>query len=206
RCFAHIMNLAAKAVISAVTAMIFTCISESMDITRDPVATVRALVCAIRGSSLRQHSFSSVLKTLDKKVLQLILDVDIWWSSTDIMIKCAIQLWEIGGYILIVDFADLCRHQLSDEEWKALNIIHQILAIPHAFQQKLSADKTPTLSLAIPSFQHMIQIWQNMKVTFPQAASAHDEGLAKLETYREQTDVVPAYTLATSRLKQQAPW
>ncbi|KAK0466052.1 uncharacterized protein EV420DRAFT_1261279, partial [Desarmillaria tabescens] len=64
--------------------------------------------------------------------------------------------------------------------------------VPHAFQQKLSADKTLTLSLAIPSFQCMIQIWQNMKETFPPAASALDDGLAKLETYCEQLDVVPA--------------
>ncbi|KAK0430452.1 hypothetical protein EV421DRAFT_282334 [Armillaria borealis] len=94
---------------------------------------------------------------LDKKVLQLILDVDIRWSSTDIMIERAIQLWEgIEVFLSKRDFADLRRHQLSDEEWKALDIIHQILAIPHAFQQKLSADKTPTLSLAIPSFRRSI--------------------------------------------------
>ncbi|KAK0231707.1 hypothetical protein EDD85DRAFT_775538 [Armillaria nabsnona] len=91
---------------------------------------------------------------LDKKVLQLVLDVDIRWSSTDIMIERAIELREgIELFLNKRDFADLRKHKLSEDEWKALEIIHQILVVPHAFQQKLSADKTPTLSLAIPSFQ-----------------------------------------------------
>ncbi len=44
----------------------------------------------------------------------------------------------------------------------------------------------------------MIQLWQGLKITFPDAAPALDEGLEKLATYRECLDVVPAYTLATS--------
>ncbi|PBL01513.1 hypothetical protein ARMGADRAFT_1025206 [Armillaria gallica] len=43
RCFAYIMNLAAKVVISAVTALNTVLLEESMNITQDPVATVRAL-------------------------------------------------------------------------------------------------------------------------------------------------------------------
>ncbi len=84
---------------------------------------------------------------LDKKVLQLVLDIDIRWSSTDIMIERAIELCEVT-YILFDpiinilichqgielfldkrDFADLHKHKLSEDEWKALEIIHQILAV-----------------------------------------------------------------------------
>ncbi len=75
---------------------------------------------------------------LDKKVLQLILDIDIWWSSTDIMIEQAIELHEVMYilfhpiiHILICyqgielflnkqDFADLRKHKLSEDGWKAL--------------------------------------------------------------------------------------
>ncbi len=115
------------------------------------------------------------------------------------------------------DFVELCKHQLSDDEWKALDIIHQNLAVnfiavnycpslnyclqvPHAFQQKLSADKTPTLALAIPSFQRMMQLWEDLKIKFPEASPAIQDGLEKLKTYQNCTEVVPAYTLATSRL------
>ncbi|KAK0435974.1 hypothetical protein EV421DRAFT_1716278, partial [Armillaria borealis] len=94
-----------------------------------------------------------VLKSLEVKVLQLFLDVDVRWSSTDIMIEWAILLRKgIEKFLENEDFVELRKHQLSDDEWKALDIIHQILAVPHTFQQKLSADKTPTLTLAIPSF------------------------------------------------------
>ncbi len=44
----------------------------------------------------------------------------------------------------------------------------------------------------------MIQLWQGLKITFPDAAPALDEGLEKLATYQECLDVVPAYPLATS--------
>ncbi len=44
----------------------------------------------------------------------------------------------------------------------------------------------------------MIQLWQGLKITFPDAVPALDEGLEKLVTYREHLDVVLAYTLATS--------
>lgn len=70
---------------------------------------------------------------------------------------------------------ELHKHQLSDDEWKVLDIIHQILAVnfiavnyclspnyclqvPHAFQQKLSANKIPTLALEIPSFQRIVGV------------------------------------------------
>ncbi len=84
---------------------------------------------------------------LDKKVLQLVLDIDIRWSSTDIMIEWAIELRKVT-YILFYpiihilicyqgielflnkqDFADLHKHKISEDKWKALEIIHQILAV-----------------------------------------------------------------------------
>ncbi len=72
---------------------------------------------------------------LDKKVLQLVLDIDIRWSSTDIMIERAIELREViyilfdpiinilichQGIELFLDkrdFADLRKHKLSEDEW-----------------------------------------------------------------------------------------
>ncbi|KAK0184545.1 hypothetical protein F5146DRAFT_938653, partial [Armillaria mellea] len=201
RCFAHIVNLACKEVISAVTALDAVLFSEYLDIVRDPISAIRALVRAIRVSSLWRHSFACVLKSLNVKVLQLLSDVDVCWPSTDIMIEWAILLHEgIEKFLENEDFAELRKHQLSDDEWKALDIIHQILAVPHAFQQKLSVDKTPTLSLAIPSFRRMIQLWEDLEIKFPNTSPAVQDGINKLKTYQDRTEVVPAYTLATSRL------
>ncbi|KAK0186795.1 hypothetical protein F5146DRAFT_1004859 [Armillaria mellea] len=138
QCFAHIVNLACKEVISVVMALDAVLFSEHLDIVQDPISATRALVRVIHISSLWWYSFACVLKLLNVKVLQLLLDVDVCWSSTDIMIEQAILLHEV----------------------------------PHAFQQKLSADKTPTLSLAIPSFQKMIQLWKDLKIKFPDTSPA----------------------------------
>ncbi|KAK0458856.1 uncharacterized protein EV420DRAFT_1479526 [Desarmillaria tabescens] len=88
-CFAHIINLACKEVISAVTALNGVLFSdfvlENLDIERDPIAATRALIRV------------GIEKFLDKQ-----------------------------------DFAELRQYKLSDDEWKALHIIHQILVFPDA--------------------------------------------------------------------------
>ncbi|KAK0209772.1 hypothetical protein IW262DRAFT_1302046 [Armillaria fumosa] len=43
----------------------------------------------------------------------------------------------------------------------------------------------------------MMQLWENLEIKFPEAMPAIQDGLKKLKTYRDRTEVVPAYTLAT---------
>ncbi|KAF7328296.1 Dimer-Tnp-hAT domain-containing protein [Mycena sanguinolenta] len=164
RCFPHIVNLACKAVLSAITDMDFAATGADdfvpnraeprtfLDaIARDPIATVRTTVRVIRASSLRRQYFSEVLKALQKKDLQLLRDVDTRWSSTLIMIDRAILLREaIDRFLSDVQFKDLHKYKLNDKEWEALEVFRRILAVPHAFQQLLSAEKTPTLGDALP--------------------------------------------------------
>lgn len=75
--------------------------------------------------------------------------------------------------------------------------------IPHAFQQKLSAEKTPTLAYAIPSFEAMILQWSEMKLALAnegcdELCALIDVSIQKLEDYQEWTDMSPAYVLAMS--------
>ncbi|KAJ6603666.1 hypothetical protein B0H10DRAFT_1740496, partial [Mycena sp. CBHHK59/15] len=90
RCFPHIVNLACKVVLGAITDMDFAA-SGPADFTfldaiaPDPVATVWTSVRVIHASSLRHQYFSEVLKALQMKDLQLLRDVDMRWSSTLIM-------------------------------------------------------------------------------------------------------------------------
>ncbi|PBK80725.1 hypothetical protein ARMGADRAFT_1039876 [Armillaria gallica] len=155
-----------------ITALNTVLLSEHLDIIQDLIVATRALICA------------GIEKFLENK-----------------------------------NFVELHKHQLSDDEWKVFDIIHQILT-------KLSADKTPTLALAIPSFQRIMgvrvnyyriimqtimgmimriiimgiiiidyveaytvrakvimKLWKNLKIKFPKAAPAIQNGLEKLETY-----------------------
>ena len=104
RCFPHIVNLACKAVLASIT--------EHRDVFSDsnPIANVRALVNAvclfivwklrdvvysffqIRSSSLWCQYFNEIVKTMHQKELQLLHDVDTCWSSTLLMIECALEL------------------------------------------------------------------------------------------------------------------
>src|SRR5262245_28416962 len=78
-------------------------------------------------------------------------------------------------------------------------IIDIRLQVPHAFQQRLSAETTPTLCDAIPAFEAMKRVWNEQKVQMPNTAPIIDAGLQKLEEYRERADLVPAFVLAMGK-------
>lgn len=71
--------------------------------------------------------------------------------------------------------------------------------MPHAFQQRLSAEATPTLCEALPAFESMKRVWTTQKDEMPEVASIIDAGLDKLEEYRERADLVPAFVLAMGK-------
>ncbi|KAJ6571336.1 ribonuclease H-like domain-containing protein, partial [Mycena capillaripes] len=129
--------------------------------------------------------------------LQLLRDVDTRWSSTLIMIDRAILLREaIDKFLSDPQFRDLHKYKLGDKEWEALEAFKRILAVPHAFQQRLSTEKTPTLGDALPAFEAMIKAWQAQQVKYHETAHIVQQGIDKLELYRERVEHVPAYILS----------
>lgn len=72
--------------------------------------------------------------------------------------------------------------------------------VPHAFQQKLSAEKTPTLGNALPAFEAMISKWEAMQIAKPEVAEIIEQGLDKLGSYQERVEQVPAYVLAMRKV------
>ena len=84
-------------------------------------------------------------------------------------------------------------------EWDALDIVREILLIPDAFQQKLSAEKTPTLCNVIPGFSAMIKMWENLQIKHGAVyAGIIQEGINKLASFTSRIECVPAYTIAMS--------
>ena len=110
---------------------------------------------------------------------------------------------------------ELRKYRLGTMEWDALIAFQKILAVsfvvsfsftasylpqvPHAFQQRLSSEKTPTLCEALPSFEAMKNVWTQQKTTNPEMASIINAGLDKLEDYRDRAELVPAYVLAMGK-------
>ncbi len=68
--------------------------------------------------------------------------------------------------------------------------------MPHAYQQILSVEKTPTLWGTLPAFEALrirLQQYQNQDV---ETFDIVDEGIQKLEEYQQETTTVPAYILS----------
>ena len=68
--------------------------------------------------------------------------------------------------------------------------------VPHAFQQHLSYEETPTLCDAIPSFEALKSKWQEHQTQHAETAHIVQPGLDKLADYQGRTGLVPAYVLA----------
>ncbi|SJL00252.1 uncharacterized protein ARMOST_03564 [Armillaria ostoyae] len=210
RCFAHIVNLACKAVLTAITNIDYA--HDDADFVpqpgqptnfmaacrRDPIATARSVVRLIRGSSIRRQIFSEILESLnDVDNLQLLRDVITRWSSTLLMIERVLYLRPaIDSFLSSRDFPEFHKYQLSNAEWGALSDFKNILAVPHAFQQILSCEKTPCISDTIPAFEAMQFTWEELQKEMPHAADIIAKGLEKFAEYRARANDVPIYSLA----------
>ncbi|KAF6743936.1 ribonuclease H-like domain-containing protein, partial [Ephemerocybe angulata] len=188
RCFPHITNLSCKAVLAAVTNLALAAVTEGEN---EP--EYEAVSVGIRSSSLHRQRFHDLQKAF-REPLELLRDVDTRWSSTLLMIERFLQLKD---YIIkMLKDRDLEKYVLQDHEWAVLEAYVKILRVPHAFQQKLSAEKTPTLHRALPSFHAMISRWKEMKTELPRYSLVIDAGISKLQDYWNEVKDVPAYTLA----------
>ncbi|KAJ6626455.1 hypothetical protein B0H10DRAFT_2302211, partial [Mycena sp. CBHHK59/15] len=183
-------------VLGAITDMDFAA-SGATDFVPGPAAQLQTFLNTIAHdpictSSLCHQYFSEVLKALQMKDLQLLRDVDTRWSSTLIMIDRAILLHEV----IHSSFYRPKKYKLSNKEWEALEVFKCILAVPHAFQQRLSAAKTPTLGDTLPAFKVMISQWEKQQAQHLETMHIVQQGIDKLESYREWVEDVTAYILS----------
>lgn len=71
--------------------------------------------------------------------------------------------------------------------------------MPHAFQQRLSAEKTPTLCDYIPSFEALARVWRQHQKDYPATSDIIQAGLDKLAVYQDRTQLAPVYILAMGK-------
>jgi hypothetical protein len=67
---------------------------------------------------------------------------------------------------------------------------------PCQVQQLLSAECTPTLSLALPLYSNLIDIWRTCITKFPEQHHAISLAIKKIEEYIKKTCESPAYAFA----------
>jgi hypothetical protein len=77
-----------------------------------------------------------------------------------------------------------------------LNNIADILLVPHEAQELMSAEKTPTLSMALPLYELLIKRRMLMKQQKPLYAPFIDIGIKKIQQYVELSRKSKIYALA----------
>ena len=115
------------------------------------------------------------------------------------------------------EYADISKKfKLSSAEWVALQAFSDILKvchyasacvdfcsdifqIPHAFQQILFGEKTPTLGMSLAAFEVMAAKWKQHHDANPEFADVIDAGLDKLDEYYNYAQDVPANTIAMGK-------
>ncbi|KAF8965562.1 hypothetical protein BDZ97DRAFT_1658870 [Flammula alnicola] len=183
----------------------------------DLVGRCRNIVASCRSSGQRRHA---LLKKIDEgnktgywkgklddgkdqiRLVQLLRDCETRWSSTFNMIDRVLEL-----YIAIRDFLlDLEQSDITDSlvlnplQKSILQDIHQVLQVAHLAQELLSAERTPTLSMALPVFETLVSKWKKLSSTIPELKHFIDLGVSKLEEYVGKARKTRLYALAMSEL------
>lgn len=87
---------------------------------------------------------------------------------------------------------------LGSSQLKLLKDISQILGAPARVQQLLSFEKTPALSVALPSYEWLLRQFKNFRVTIKELAWALNPAIDKLEEYVVRSRTCSAHALAMS--------
>ncbi|KAM6491195.1 hypothetical protein JOM56_013435, partial [Amanita muscaria] len=126
--------------------------------------------------------------------------VETRWSASYLMIDRVIVLYPaIQAFLSNPAHSDMEKHRFTPTEFQVLHDIRSILQIPHAAQELLSADKTPTLSQAIPAYEALVKAWLNLQQQLPELAHYIGVGIAKIQEYVAKGRTSRIYALAMSK-------
>lgn len=159
----------------------------------DVVATARQLVNACRASGQRREDFRNVIRKGNKdgifgveglREVTLMKDMDICWSATFLMIDRVLELYPAIDIFLQQPKNDaISYHRLSKTQLDVLDDIRQFLSLPHAVQELVSAEKTPTLPIVLPAYERLIYLFGLLSKKLLKLAAAIEASVKKLNKY-----------------------
>ncbi|KAG2059651.1 hypothetical protein BDR06DRAFT_979789 [Suillus hirtellus] len=228
RCFPHVVNLAVQAILkelkeNPVVPVLEapTHLSASTDLhvyadalSNEPVGQCRSIVNACRHSGQCRRRLQAIIeegnnngywkgKLPDDRetlpVLCLLRDCSTRWSSTFKMIDRVLTLHPaIQSFLQEIQNADIAHLSMDSKDVDVLCDIHQIIKVPHAAQELLASERTPTLSMALPAYELLQTKWTELKGTIWELAHYIEIGLDKLANYICQGRKTWIYALAMS--------
>jgi len=97
-------------------------------------------------------------------------------------------------------YAGLASLQFTADEYQVLHDILTVLDIPFSAQELLSAEKTPTLSVALPAFEMLVNAWTILQAALPELSHYIGVGIHKIREYVQKGRESRIYALAMSSL------
>jgi hypothetical protein len=94
--------------------------------------------------------------------------------------------------------SDHISQLFQPKEYEVLHHIHQILEIPHRCQELLAAEKTPTLAFALPTYETLLLLWEELAKSIPELTHYIGLGIAKIMEYVSKGRRSRIYALAMS--------
>ncbi|QRV99333.1 hAT family dimerization protein [Ceratobasidium sp. AG-Ba] len=224
RCFPHVINLVVRAILDALSSAAheYRAAATAQGVVLDsltedylaaleskPVEKLRSSVNAMRASGTRREGLQETIRegnfynlfvnelgeAIEVPQLQLLRDCETRWSSTYNMICRYITLNPA-----IVHYG--IRHPsanipvVSCKQLEVLKDICSVLSILHNAQELLSAERTPTVALALPVYETLLHTLSQIRSTFPELSFAITRGIEKLDSYINKTHSIPVYALA----------
>ncbi|CUA78443.1 Putative AC transposase [Rhizoctonia solani] len=205
-CFPHVMNLAVQAVTKAFkdSAKSYRDSAEGpidekteaylQALESDPIEACRKSIAACCSSGLRKEGLRKVIvngNALGRFRLP---------NGQPYTIPEVELLRDTPTRQAVVEYAFRNRDAqipvLSHHQYEVLQDIVSVLSVPHSAQELLSAEKTPTLSLAFPVYEGVIQAWEQLVKKIPELGYAMVHGIGKIRNYINRTQQARVHTLS----------
>ncbi|KAG9126261.1 hypothetical protein FRC07_004184 [Ceratobasidium sp. 392] len=121
---------------------------------------------SIKLGNLHGHFKTEAGETLLLPVLQLLCDSETRWSSTYNMIKRYLELYPAVLWYS-TSHPEMHIPVVFFRQYEVLQDLLAILSVLHSAQELLSAERTPTLLLALPVYEGLIQALRERQAKFP---------------------------------------
>ncbi|KIO26788.1 hypothetical protein M407DRAFT_234245, partial [Tulasnella calospora MUT 4182] len=205
RCFPHVVNLSVNSFLDNLTNVPSLPASASSNqimyrqaLLRDPVARGKKLVTACRASGHRRTGLrDTIIKgNLDSSfrdvhgqpcqlpVYALCQDCPTRWSSVLILIRRLLILYPaIEKFLLSDGQEDIADFALDRADLLILQDVLQVLMSTHLVQELLSGEKTPTLGIAFPAYELLLENWKQLSTSIPELSHAISAAITKIAEY-----------------------
>ncbi|TEB10128.1 hypothetical protein FA13DRAFT_1653261, partial [Coprinellus micaceus] len=176
---------------------------------RGLISRVREIITSCRRSGGRREALIRIIEEGNDKhwwgqyangdyvqlpLLQLLRDCETRWSSTYLLLGRFLLLYP--AIMRLCEMYDLDGLRFTDEEHHTLYQVYSVLGHAHHAQELLSSERTPTLSMTIPTYEILLASWRQQRADTPELTHFINYGISKIEEYLTKTLDSRTYAIA----------